>query len=210
MSKQKKQLRRTSALIRPGEGHAIQIVRRETPKPDGTTALEIGLDVGNAPVPERHYFAEVASVRSVGDALYLMFGQRAIGPNGPLRSVITLVLAPEATSNFLGTCGDFALNVERYLTRISAPKARLVEISEEPSQAVVMVANVVAASHVGREACMDFYHASPRAIRDVMQHEKDVMAIDPVVRIQLFTTLLAGVLDGIKAAHSSLPIEVDQ
>jgi hypothetical protein len=45
----------------------------------------------------------------------------------------------------------------------------------------------------------------------VLQHgDANVIGIDPVVRIQLSTRLLAAVVDGIEDARKSLPQEVER
>lgn len=210
MSKKQKNLKRMSTLIRAGDGVAIDIVRRTAPRADGTTALEIGLDLRDAPVPDRRYLADVASVKVVEDSLQLLFGQRTVSGNG-LRSLVILVLTPEGVKNFLNTCVDFAPKLHAYLDRISAPKSPLSEFTDEPEQTVAMPVSIIAASHVERDACIDFYHASPSAIRSVLQqHDTSVIGIDPVVRIQLSTRLLAAVVDGIEEARKVLPVEVEQ
>jgi hypothetical protein len=210
MSKQQKKLKRMSALIRVGDGVAIEIVRKAAPRPDGTTALEIGLDLSDAPVPDRRYLADVASVKLVEDSLHLLFGQRTIGGKS-LRSLVILVLTVEGVKNFLKTCTEFGPKLHTYLDRISAAKAQLSQIEEEPEQTVAMPVSIIAASHVERDACIDFYHASPSAIRSVLQHgDANVIGIDPVVRIQLSTRLLAAVVDGIEDARKSLPQEVER
>lgn len=206
MSRHKKQ-HRVSTLIRAGDGVAIEVVRRAAPRPDGTTSLEIGLDLSDAPVPDRRYLADVASVQVVDDCLHLLFGQRMIGGSA-LRSLLILVLTPEGARNFLKTCTDFGPKLHTYLDRISAAEMPLAQIDEEPEQTVMMQVSLIAAAHVERDACMDFYHASPSALRAVIQHrDANVIGIDPVVRIHLSTRLLAAVVDGIEAARTSLPEE---
>ncbi len=199
-----------SALIRAGDGVAIEIVRKSAPRPDGTTALEIGLDLSEAPVPDRRYLADIAAVKAVDDSLQLLFGQRTIGGK-TLRSLVVLVLTPEGVRNFLKTCTEFSPKLHAYLDRIAAAKAELSTIEEEPEQTVAMPVSIIAAAHVERDACIDFYHASPSAIRSVLHHgDANVIGIDPVVRIQLSTRLLAAVVDGIEEATKSLPQEVER
>jgi hypothetical protein len=208
MSRHKKQPTRMAAFIRPGEGHAVEIVRRVTPRPDGAAALEIGLDLGNAPVPERRYTADIVSVKYSGESLKWMFGQEKIG--GGLRSLVIVCMTPEAISQFLATCTQFTPSLRQYVESQQLSRTKLVSIDREPEQTVEMSANMVAAAHVGREACMDFYHASPRSFRDAMQSESTAIAIEPVVRILLSANLMLSALEEVEAARSSFSKEAEQ
>ena len=75
------------AHIREGEGVIIQSNRRLTPQPNGSVTMELGLDMSKAPVPERRYAADIASVIYRDGNVYIMFRQKKLVGNG-LRSMV--------------------------------------------------------------------------------------------------------------------------
>jgi len=85
----------------------------------------------------------------------------------------------------------------------------LSEISEEPDQTVAMAANVVAAAISGEEACLDFYQISSFAKANTFSRENSSASrkinIDPVVRIELPTSLLAALVEKLKTVSGNLP-----
>ena len=49
----------------------------------------------------------------------------------------------------------------------------LTSIEEEPEQTVTLFANIIGLAFAGREACLDFYHASPFSLHQVRQNKED-------------------------------------
>jgi hypothetical protein len=57
----------------------------------------------------------------------------------------------------------------------------------------------------GREACIDFYHASPFSLNFVKQNKK--MAIEPVVRVMFKTGLAIALVDRVREISVAFPVE---
>ena len=78
---------------REGEGVAINVIKKTVARPDGTSVPQFGLELGNAPVPDRRYAAEAANVvdghdarmlQLTADLRFLKEASRHLGPVGML------------------------------------------------------------------------------------------------------------------------------
>jgi hypothetical protein len=189
---------------RPGEGAMIDIVRKVTPRADGGTSLEVGLDLANAVVPERRYVADVASLKFTADRVYLCFGQSKL--TGGLRSLLVIYMTPEAAGQFLKICegNNFRESMTKAFQKERWPVATLATVEEEPAQTVALTANLLAAGFSGREACIDFYHASPFAMAQFRTESRRV-PIYPVVRIDFPANLFVAILEALEQHREDLP-----
>lgn len=182
---------------RPGEtsdtAFLLDVVRKEHPRPDGTTAVELGVQLGDVPVPDRQYFADIANVDISGGFARLLFGQRKIGQG--LRSLVIISLARTEAAAFLQSCRDYLPKAEKFLSDLKIEKTPLTEVAEEPDQTVSMLANIVAAAHSGEEACLDFYLSSARSKFLVVRNQASRLAVEPVVRIHLATALVVPLIE---------------
>jgi len=185
------------AKVRAGEGAIVHVSRRLVPKTNGDTFVELGLRLDEAPVPERRYPADFAWVDIAEGLVRIMFGQRRISGKS-LRSLVIVAMTEETARNFLSTCKDFTPKLRTYLERTSIPESTLDVQPEEPDQTVVLMANIVAIAHSGNEACIDFYHASARSLHDAISRSVNQLGVEPLVRIFLTGSLLAGTLAAIE------------
>lgn len=190
--------------IRPSEGGSVLVQHKSHPRPDGTTEIEIGIDLAEAPVPERTYRASVAGIAKDGDIVQLIFGQIKLGGKG-LRSLIVISQTPEAIALFLKSCVEFGPSVRKYLANQNQKPAVLRDFDEEPDPTIELQANMIAAAQAGREVCLDFYHTTARALRDMEKRASPRLTIDPVVRINLSADLFAAVLDKLETYRPQLP-----
>jgi hypothetical protein len=190
---------------RPGEGAALSVSRRIVPRPDGTNAVELSVDLQAAPVPERRYVADACAVLRSDDFVLLAFGQRRLVGSG-CRSLVVLSMSAEAIRSFLKTCDGFLERVAAFLERNGLARSPLLDLTEEPPQTVHLAANVVAVAQAGRESCLDLYHVSPWSIRSVSTRNQ--LVIDPIVRIDMPTALLVPVVEQLVRLEHELPPEV--
>lgn len=186
---------------REGEGALVSVLRRNVAEPDGSSLVELGFDLGEAPVPQRRYHAKVVGVAVDNGSVSVFFGQPKIG--GGLRSLIEVSMTTDAVRQFLKTCETFYPIVTAFVERNEIEQGSLTEIVEEPSQTVAMVVNVVAACQTGREVVLDMYHVSAFSLRD--SRNSDKMALDPIVRIDLSVSLTVALLDRLSELEQSFP-----
>lgn len=186
MTKNAKHLQ-TASRLRPGEGDAIHIQKIPVPQADGSVVVEVGFDLGDVPVPTRRYTAEAVAVLPDTELVRICFGQKEIVGQG-LRSLLVLNLTPDHVEQFLGTCEQFWPTVQSYVERDHVVPIPLTNITKEPEQVVSMAVNLIAGAFTGRGACLDCYHLSPFVSRNI--HQRDEIALDPVVRVDLPTALL--------------------
>ncbi len=190
---------------RDGEGFLVPVQKRALADTLGQTQVELSIDLNNAPVPQRRYHAKVAQVVANGDSISLLFGQLRVGQGRRLRSLIDVSMTPDAVRQFMSTCVQFHPLMHDFLQKNGIERTSLAEIDEEPEHTVSMVVNLVAAAMSGREAVMDMYHMSAFSLREV--RDTDQIGVDPVVRIDLSTALLAGLLDRLGELAHTFPGE---
>ena len=208
MSKKTKnpaRVRPLGGIIRPGEGYVLDVVHRERPRPDGTTVSSIGVELGSAPVPERRYVCDVASVNRGEQGVQLLFAQAKVGSSA-LRSLLVVHVSGGGVGQFLRAMEEMGPRMRSYLQRTQPHlRERLIDLPEEPQQTVALAANLIVASHSGQEACLDFYHASAFSFHAVKLGGN--LAVDPVVRVFLTTSLFDAIYAKLEELKSSMPEE---
>ena len=176
---------------RPNSGSRLSIVRRDL----GNGNHEMEIQLGDAPVPERRYTADVAGILTSRDYARIIFGQTKIGST-ELRSMLDIHFPLRAIKRFLVG----AVKLEEAFKAMSqitgAQTEQMIEFSDEPSQTVALSANSITAALSGSEACMDYIHISPSAIERAAKGE-DLFA-EPVVRVNLSTGLMMAVIEKLK------------
>lgn len=191
-------------MPRPGEGAVVELARRPVTRPDGSTGLELNIDLALAPVPEKRYVADVASLNYADGVLQMLFGQRKIARSDALRSLIVVQMTSTAAGQFVKTLAGFEPGVRTWLEQNSI-RSQLSNIEEEPEQTVTLFANMIGLAFAGREACMDFYHASAFSLHYVQQNRK--MAVEPVVRVIVGSGLLLALIDRLHEFEPTFPKE---
>lgn len=197
MSPKNQQLARRAA-IREGEGCIIDVTRRN--RDDAAGTIEVALDLSCVPVPSRSYSADAASVDYADEVVRIMFAQKQIA-GGKLRSLLVISMSVEDAERFLVNCKDLRPTLDGFLNAAGLAKPALLTITEEPQeQTVTLEAAIVNASFSSKRANFDFYYLSPRMMVEFARDKFDKIAIDPVVRVMLRTSLLASIVDGIEEA----------
>lgn len=198
MNKPHRQNLQTPSLApRPGEGNLVDIVVDNFPGPDGTNVTNIGLNISEAPVPDRKYVADACAVSSDRGTVKIMFGQERVGQR-VWRSLVLVQMTAEAVGRFLGSLqqtGGVLAAPNPFVTKYG-PESLAKEVVEPEGQAIALGANLVAVSINENEACLDFYQASPFSMGAAIKSKK--LAVDPVVRIDLRASLFFAMVDGIK------------
>lgn len=194
----------TTVKDRPGET-TVPVYRQLTPYSDGSTQAVYELKFDDVPIPDRRYVADVGSVLFDGTTAHLLFGQKRVVGVG-LRSLVTVAVSPDPLRRFMDTCDKFVPDLNAFLTCFAMEKAPLLEILEEPAQTVAVAANIIMAARAGREATLDFYLTSAASLYDLGRRER--VAVDPILRVDLPTVLLAALLDRIAKIRDKLPPEI--
>jgi hypothetical protein len=181
----------------------VPVERRAIPMPSGTTSTQFSINVGEIPLPERRYVAELIGLDRKGDAVRLMFGQASL-MSEKVRSLVIVSLSTDAVRNLLNSSEQFLPAFRGFIERNELARGTLHTFSEEPPQTVALVANLVAVTFAGREAELDFFHLAPNSLRKVAGGE---VSVDPVVRIDLATSLLAPLIEQLVTWGPELPPE---
>lgn len=193
----------TKPFLKAGEGTLISAHAVPVARPDGTTGFNVGFDLSEAPVPDRRYQADVASVIYRDETVKLLLGQQRVMDDS-LSTLLMINMNPQAALQFVDSVDSMdspGLAAIMETERIN--KAELYQITSEPDQAVSLVANVVAVAVTGRETTLDFYHASAFSFMQFKTAKK--LAIDSVVRIYMRTALFASVIDELKGLAPEFP-----
>jgi hypothetical protein len=183
---------------RPGEGVNIDVSLLAVPGTDGK-AKAIMMDLSKAKVPDRRYAADVCAIRGIRGTVKIMFGQERVDGNG-WRTLLVIEMSEMAVSRFLESCDEMKNPSYDEIVSHSRYKAEALStnVSEpsQPNQAASLFANLGLVAISDNESCIDFYHASAFSLGAVPHTHK--MAVDPVVRIDLRSTLLFGLITGLR------------
>jgi hypothetical protein len=201
MAKASQQVSSTFAL-RKGDGTAIDVVQQRSVQTSGQTQITFGMNLNDAPVPNRRYVADVAMVLERHGTVNVIFGQEKIGEDA-LRSMLVVQMSPVAARNFLNSFAQLNPSLSDVVKQMGSAPEKLHALKEGSSQAVAFSANLSAAAMAGEEACLDFYNASPFSIRSLQVTKK--IGVEPVVRVDLRVTLLQAILDELALIEQKLP-----
>jgi hypothetical protein len=152
---------------------------------------QVQVDLRKLPAPERSYVANVMGVTFVEDSVRLQFGQKKT--SGELRSLLVVEVPIESVRPFRVTCETFAPELAAFLSRNGAQAAEMVRFENEPDHVVLLRSNMIAAGYAGRSAELQFFHLAPFSLHKARASNEE-LAIDPVVRVDLSTPQLHGML----------------
>ncbi len=188
---------------RLGEGTSVGFVVHHSSSTDGTTSVTLQIDLNTARVPDRRYVANAAAVEHEGDRLTMIFGQGKLGGVG-YRSLLLLELSSSYIRQFVQASTGMLKSAVQYAEKHKVSRAELVTIREDvPGQTVPFAANIATAGFSGRDACMDFYYASPFSVQ--IAGGGGEFQADPVVRVNLPTALMISIYERLAELKDSLP-----
>ena len=160
--------------------------------------------MSTAPVPDRKYAAEVASVLLCRNDFKIMFGQEKLGlVPGVLRSLVVINVGPPAIAGVI----DLLSHKDRESVwgvagRNHVGSGELTEITEEPTTTIGLRANQIMMAAAGEEACMDFYQASAFSIHAGSINQK--LSLDPIVRVEMKFSLFLAILEKLQELDAQL------
>jgi hypothetical protein len=192
---------------KPGEGASLSVSRKQSVDVAGATGVSLSIDFTSAPVPDRRYAADIATVVRTNDMVNLIFGQTKVSGT-EFRSLLIIHLSAAAVHQTLRSLQELLPTIRKYERFTNLAKVDLTDVDHEPSQTVALTANLVAVSHSGREACLDFYYSSPWVILQVKNGGE--FASEPIVRITLSTGLLLAICEKLESVGSMLPHEIPE
>lgn len=184
---------------RAGEGHPISV--QITDSGDGKHVLQANLD--QAPVPSKQYVADIAFVDFQRETILMYFAQELTGGEG-LRNLLIAHIAPLNVVRFLAIVEDIRKpSIQEAAARMGVKAAAATAIKSEPKDTVALSVTAGMVGLSGRDACIDFFSASPFSIG--MAQRAGKLAIDPVVRINLRTSLLLSLVEQLRDVLGRVP-----
>ena len=187
------------------EGHPLSVLKMPAGLGSSEEVITVGLDISSAPVPQRRYAAELCEVRFEYNDLRLIFAQRTLDRGG-LDSALIVRMNPNAGRQLLRSINDMqSPGLDGIAEAMGIRAMPLEKISQRPSQMANVVANLVAIAVSGFETCMDFYHASAFAMRNVA--DSDTLAVEPIVRVDVQTAIFVSMVKELRALESVMPPE---
>jgi hypothetical protein len=191
----------TSLRSRPGEGvGAIDVAVQVFIAPNGKSVTNFGLNLSQAPVPDRRYSAETCAIAYSRDTVKVVFAQERLDGKG-LRTGVVLNISPRGIVQFLKSMDDNGIAAAAAAD--GGPPQPVEQVDREPDQVITLAANLILVAAAGRESCMDFYQASPFAMGVALQSHK--LAVDAVVRVDLHTGLLLGLVETMRTVRLQFP-----
>ena len=170
----------------------------------GANATRMTANISQVPVPNKRYSADTCFVGFSHETVKLLFAQEKFNSED-LRTLIIVKMSTEAMVRFLESCDEASPSFEEFATQAGIKSEELGPFKAEPTETVALDANFALVAMSGREACIDFYHSSAFAIGASKRTNK--LALDPVVRVDLRTSLFLGLLHeaaAIVKTHSAM------
>lgn len=165
------------------EGYPITL----NPLGASADSRRFGIDMLEAPVPSRRYAADLCSVRSSHGEMRITFAQQGYDDT-EVDSQIIIRMNGTAAANFTDSLAEMGVERDEFVE--PALRVRKEDVSQsfpKPGQSANMVANICSVAMAGREACLDFYHASAFAIQKAETESQ--LEVEPVVRVDIRASL---------------------
>lgn len=188
---------------RPHEGSNVPAIIGQTTVVNGLEVKTAAIKLDEAPVPERKYVADVCGLTYEPGTVKLLFGQRRIGSEG-LRSLLVIQMFPSGVARFMSAIDQVSPHSLDHLAQAAGIQAEQSKpITEEPAQTVALAAGFCLFAASPEETTLDFYQASAFAMSNMVHSRK--LAVDPVVRIDLRTSLLLALVHDIRRLGPKIP-----
>lgn len=195
-----------SAHVASSSGLAAPFTRQTVARPDGVTAVQLSIDITDLPAPNRSYSADAATVSFNGtDAIHFLFQQHTIGRKP--RSMVAVKMYSDAVRRFYESCQSIRPTLEGFIERNKVAVPPLSPSTDEPAQSVSLVATLAQVSFAGFEAEVSFFHLSPYAVHMATRRDQTQVPVEPVVQVDLSTSMLVSVLKQLEGLLPALPQE---
>jgi len=195
---------------RPGEGAQIDVAVQKGMSVSGQSLTGMSFDFRDAPVPDRKYVAGIYRVEFTDDEVRLLFGQRKYGAANELRNLLVIHLSGSCVQQFLRITDEMTSPTYLEIAAVTNIKPTpMFTLDKEPENTTVeLAANLMISAMSGDEAVLDLYKYSPFSILAVQHGAR--LALDPIVRIDLRSTLFLGLLSELRKIAPDLPqVEVN-
>lgn len=192
-----------AGLLRHGEGHEVPIHITSVTSVTGKGEGILRADLSSVPVPAKRYPADTCYVVHTNEIIFLLFAQLVIGAPDKLRNLLVVKMTPSSVKRYLDMTNDIkGPSIEDIAKKMEIEGAKLSAFPGEPAETVAFNANLGLTGVSGHEGCIDFYHSSPFAIGAAIKNQK--LALDPVVRVDISTRLLVGLLTELQSLIGSM------
>jgi len=190
-------------MVRPSEGVPVPVVLGQVANVNGLSIQTAMIKVADAPVPERKYVADVCGIEYVPGTVKMLFGQKRIGGDD-LRSLLVIHMSHSGATRFLTATEQLTpTTLEVMAKQAGISTEASMPIKHEPSQTIAMAAGVVMLAASPEDTTMDFYQASSFALQAMRSGS---ISLDPVVRIDIRTSLLLGLISELRKFSAHFPI----
>jgi hypothetical protein len=167
----------------------------------------LGLDFSGIDPPVRRYAADLAWL--VVDSTFtakLVFVQEGLAED-ELETALIIRLSPAALLTYVEAMEQFTQPSVEQIAELMAIQEQPVEPrNQRPHQTAHAVANFMITTVSGFETCLDVFHAPAPAILR-MQHEQK-LNMDPVVRVELKTSVYLSLLRKMRESAAAMPAEL--
>jgi hypothetical protein len=190
---------RTGAPVEIGQG---PVRMRITHTGQETNIIELRVEYDKAEVPSRAYYADYSAVIKGRSGISLIFGKLKPGTS-VLRTKVEVVFPVEMFIRQL-----WANSRDLYeKTRVEYEKRPLEPVEDLVDTDTVQAfrANNVMVVVMSEEALLDFYYIAPSEVHYVYTKRRTEVALDPVIRIVMSSSLLHEMLGECKAIAERIP-----
>lgn len=166
--------------------------------------VEMGVDYEKAAVPDRAYYADYCDVQKARTGFSLTFGKLAPGTLR-LRTKIEISFPAQMFARQLWGSSRALHETVRKLVRDESTEP--LGGIEDTDMVQTFRSNNVFMGVWGEDALMDFYYISPRDMHIVRTRQRGMIALDPVVRVVMSTSLIFEFLEKCKPLAEAVPQE---
>ena len=193
---------------RRGEGEPVEVAITQVPTVSGGFSTGFALNFATATVPDRRYYADTCVVIRARSVVKIPFAQVRISDD-TIRSMIAVQMPCSSARQFIEAIDA---TKEPSYSELAAQHGIVIDelpkLLKEPTEpaAVAFAANAAVTAIAGDAAVIDFYQLSP-FVAAAMQKVPNTrtMGLEPVVRVDLATSLFLGMLAALRKAIEDVP-----
>lgn len=158
---------------------------------DGSKVAVHSVDLGEAEVPDKTYFAVECGVDYARGLVRLMFCQPKLNGKS-FRSMVLITMSPTSIANFSRSLeGIKDPSLEDIVSKNMIQERDLLPVpDEEPESTAELNANIAAIAIHGSETCLDFYSAGPFSHLHAQRSGSKELVLEPIVRITVGTAVM--------------------
>lgn len=172
-----------------------------------TTYQSFRIDLKQAPVPQRRYATDIASVVYDGYDVKIIFAQKDLFGD-ELESALSIRVNLGGFMEMSAQLSAFLPELGKIEGVLRLKVEGLTPIRSRPRVTANLVSNISSSAISGHETCMDFYQVNAFAMAKAGKSDK--LEVEPVVRVEMRTSLFSALSKEVARIAAEIAAERDE